>query len=117
MPTDRDALYQRIAQRFERMLQNGFLNEVKTLYARGDLSADLPAIRSVGYRQAWDHLAGHIDANALHETGIAATRQLAKRQLTWLRSWTGLHEISSPEPFDLKKVTQAALKVLATAGI
>jgi tRNA dimethylallyltransferase len=87
MPSDRAVLHARIAARFEAMLDGGFLDEVRALRARGDLHADLPALRAVGYRQAWAHLAGEYDLVALREKGIAATRQLAKRQITWLRSW------------------------------
>ena len=85
-PSDRAVLHRRIAQRFDQMLAAGLLDEVRALRARPALHADLPALRSVGYRQAWQHLAGEIDARALRENGIAATRQLAKRQLTWLRA-------------------------------
>lgn len=87
MPSDRTWLHQRIAQRFEQMLADHFLEEVKTLFARKDLHEDLPAIRSVGYRQAWQYLKGEITDLQLLEQGIAATRQLAKRQMTWLRHW------------------------------
>ncbi len=86
MPADRAALHDRIAQRFDAMLATGLLDEVRALRARGDLHAGLPALRSVGYRQAWAHLEGQTDAAAFRAAGIAATRQLAKRQLTWLRS-------------------------------
>jgi tRNA dimethylallyltransferase len=85
-PSDRSVLHDRIARRFDQMLAAGLLEEVRGLMARPDLHADLPALRSVGYRQAWQHLAGTIDARTLRESGIAATRQLAKRQLTWLRA-------------------------------
>ena len=93
-PSDRAWLHQRIAQRFDAMLAGGFLDEVRALRARGDLRPDLPSMRCVGYRQAWEALdatapAGTLTAAqlaALRERGIAATRQLAKRQLTWLRS-------------------------------
>lgn len=88
LPDDRSALHARIAQRFEQMLAAGFLDEVAQLHARGDLHADLPAMRAVGYRQAWDYLDGKISSlEELCERAIAATRQLAKRQMTWLRSW------------------------------
>jgi tRNA dimethylallyltransferase len=86
MPADRALLHARIEQRFDAMLAGGLLDEVRQLRARGDLHADLPALRSVGYRQAWAHLAGETDYAAFRAAGIAATRQLAKRQLTWLRS-------------------------------
>lgn len=87
LPTDRPGLHARIAERFDHMLQLGFIAEVERLYARGDLSSDLPSIRSVGYRQAWDYLSGRLTAGEMREEAIAATRQLAKRQMTWLRSW------------------------------
>jgi len=85
-PHDRALLHARIAQRLEAMLTQGFLDEVRALRARGDLHADLPALRAVGYRQAWQHLDGEIDAAEFHNRAIFATRQLAKRQLTWLRA-------------------------------
>ena len=86
-PSDRAVLHARIATRFETMLANdALLDEVETLRRRGDLHPGLPSMRCVGYRQAWDYLDGRIDRAALRETGIIATRQLAKRQLTWLRS-------------------------------
>lgn len=86
-PTERKQLHERIALRFQHMLELGFIAEVQSLYQRGDLSADLPSIRSVGYRQAWSYLAGEISYETMCEQAIAATRQLAKRQLTWLRTW------------------------------
>jgi len=85
-PSERSWLHQRIAQRFETMLAAGFLDEVKALRARGDLHPDLPAMRCVGYRQAWEALDGRWPLSELHDKGIFATRQLAKRQITWLRS-------------------------------
>jgi tRNA dimethylallyltransferase len=88
-PLDRAWLHQRIALRFEQMMAAGFLGEVKALRARGDLHPDLPSMRCVGYRQAWEGLdAGWTEAEIL-ERGIFATRQLAKRQITWLRSMPG----------------------------
>ncbi len=87
-PRDRSILHQRIAIRFEKMLTSGLIDEVKGLYARGDLHSDLPAIRAVGYRQVWDYLDGRLDYSEMTERGIIATRQLAKRQLTWLRGWS-----------------------------
>src|SRR5512143_703583 len=86
-PSDRAVLHQRIAARFDAMLGHGLLEEVRRLRATYPLSPDLPSMRAVGYRQAWAYLDGEIDLPALREQGIAATRQLAKRQLTWLRSW------------------------------
>jgi tRNA dimethylallyltransferase len=85
LPVDRGALHERIALRFDAMLADGFLDEVRGLRARGDLHPDLPAIRAVGYRQAWEYLDGHGDATEFRNRGIYATRQLAKRQITWLR--------------------------------
>ena len=92
-PTDRSFLHQRIAQRFDLMLEQGFLDEVRALKQRSDLHAELPSIRCVGYRQAWDYLEGQIDYQEMRERGIIATRQLAKRQLTWLRSIPERHVI------------------------
>lgn len=85
-PSERSVLHARIAQRFQIMLDNGFIDEVKRLHARPDLHAELPAMRTVGYRQVWQMLDGERSPDTLFEAGVAATRQLAKRQLTWLRS-------------------------------
>lgn len=85
-PADRAVLHRVIAERFDAMLAAGLVDEVAGLRARGDLDPSLPAMRCVGYRQTWEHLDGRFDRAALRERGIAATRQLAKRQLTWLRS-------------------------------
>lgn len=84
--TDRGVLRERIGARFDAMLAAGFLDEVKRLRSRGDLHADLPALRAVGYRQAWEYLDGQCSAEAFRQRAIDATRQLAKRQTTWLRS-------------------------------
>lgn len=94
-PQDRAYLHQRIETRFRLMMEQGFLDEVKALHARGDLTPDLPAIRSVGYRQMWQHLDGELSLDEAVERGIIATRQLAKRQFTWLRSWSDLHWVES----------------------
>jgi tRNA dimethylallyltransferase len=85
-PSDRSFLHERIAKRFDIMLEQGFIEEVRQLKLRPELNADLPSIRCVGYRQAWDYLDGSIDHKEMRERGIIATRQLAKRQLTWCRS-------------------------------
>jgi len=85
MPADRAALHARIAARFDAMLEAGLVEELRALRRRYRLDAELPAMRCVGYRQAWQHLDGELDARGLRDKGIAATRQLAKRQLTWLR--------------------------------
>ncbi|WP_413665829.1 tRNA (adenosine(37)-N6)-dimethylallyltransferase MiaA [Microbulbifer sp. CNSA002] len=90
MPRDRSLLHQRIELRFRKMLAAGFIDEVQGLLDRGDLHEDLPAIRAVGYRQVWQHLQGQTDYDDMVAAGIAATRQLAKRQLTWLRRWPDL---------------------------
>jgi tRNA dimethylallyltransferase len=90
-PTERAELHRRIAERFRLMLTQGFEQEVRALYERGDLHPDLPSIRCVGYRQMWDYLEGVVGYDEMVERGIAATRQLAKRQLTWLRGWPDLH--------------------------
>lgn len=87
IPSDRAVLHRRIAERFDAMLAAGLLDEVQTLRRTYALTPDLPAMRAVGYRQAWAHLEGEISGAELREQGIAATRQLAKRQLTWLRAW------------------------------
>ncbi|WP_313372138.1 tRNA (adenosine(37)-N6)-dimethylallyltransferase MiaA [Achromobacter animicus] len=85
-PSDRAALHARIEQRFDAMLRRGLLDEVRGLHARDDLHPGLPSVRCVGYRQMWAHLDGEIDLDTAREQGIAATRQLAKRQITWLRA-------------------------------
>ncbi len=90
IPDSRQELHERIALRFDQMLANGFIAEVEALKNRGDLQADLPSMRAVGYRQVWQYLAGEIDEMTMREKGIIATRQLAKRQLTWLRQWPEL---------------------------
>jgi len=90
IPEDRSRLHAQIAARFQTMLEHGFLQEVKALMARGDLSVDMTSIRSVGYRQAWLFLQGEYDYDTFVDKGVVATRQLAKRQLTWLRKESGL---------------------------
>ncbi len=98
MPVRRANLHANIAKRFQLMLEHGFIDEVKALYQRGDLNASLPSIRSVGYRQVWNYLDGNIDASTMQETAIAATRQLAKRQITWLKTWPNCHHIDNESP-------------------
>jgi len=88
VPSDRTALHERLAQRFDTMMEQGFLDEVAALRARGDLTPVHPAVRAVGYRQLWSHLDGECTLNEAITRGVAATRQLAKRQLTWIRSET-----------------------------
>ncbi|MEX2476504.1 tRNA (adenosine(37)-N6)-dimethylallyltransferase MiaA [Marinobacter sp.] len=105
-PSDRTVLHERIRQRFMAMLEAGFLDEVRALMARGDLSVGLPSMRCVGYRQAWHHLQGDDDYDTMVNKGVAATRQLAKRQLTWLRKWTDVIWLSSEDEY----IADAALK-------
>ncbi len=104
MPSSREELHKKIAIRFDQMLDAGFIVEVEKLYSRGDLSPGLPAMRAVGYRQAWDYLEQQIDFNSMREQAIAATRQLAKRQHTWLRSW--------PKIINIENSNNAALDTL-----
>ena len=116
-PQDRSWLHARIAERFDAMLAAGFLDEVKALRSRGDLHASLPSMRCVGYRQAWELLDAHAASGGagafplaeLRERGIFATRQLAKRQLTWLRGMPGRSVIACDAP-------DAVDQVLAHAG-
>ncbi|KPW82422.1 tRNA dimethylallyltransferase [Pseudomonas congelans] len=112
-PADRKVLHQRIALRFEQMLDQGFLDEVLALRSRGDLHSGLPSIRAVGYRQVWDHLDGKLTRDEMQERGIIATRQLAKRQFTWLRSWEDLHWLDSLASDNLSR----ALKYLGSVSI
>lgn len=85
-PSDRSVLHARIEKRFDQMLEQGFISEVQTLRARGDLNKEMPSMRCVGYRQAWEYLDGETDYKTMRDKGVFATRQLCKRQLTWLRS-------------------------------
>lgn len=89
-PAQRTILHERVAKRFDMMLQQDFVAEVEKLFYRGDLHADLPAMRTVGYRQVWDYLSGKLSYDEMKERAIITTRQLAKRQLTWLRGWENL---------------------------
>jgi tRNA dimethylallyltransferase len=102
-PSDRTKLHQNLEKRFDDMLSAGFLDEVRALKANPDLHADLPAIRSVGYRQAWEFLNGEIDAEQMRYKALAATRQLGKRQLTWLRAIAGRNTFDPFSPDGLKK--------------
>ena len=107
-PADRGWLHRRIEERFDAMLAAGFLDEVRRLRARGDLHAELPSMRCVGYRQAWEALAGECPLESVRERGIAATRQLAKRQLTWLRGMPARQVIACDAPDALAAVLRAA---------
>jgi tRNA dimethylallyltransferase len=112
-PTDRKVLHDRIAVRFRQMLDEGFVEEVLALRSRGDLHSNLPSIRAVGYRQVWDHLDGRLTWDEMQERGVIATRQLAKRQFTWLRSWQDLHWLDSMACDNLPR----ALKYLGSVSI
>lgn len=93
LPQNRSLLHSRIEARFQQMMESGFEQEVQQLYQRGDLHVNLPAIRSVGYRQLWDYCAGECSLAEAQEKAVIATRQLAKRQMTWLRNWPQAVEI------------------------
>ncbi len=112
-PPERKQLHERIAIRFKQMLREGFIDEMRTLFQREDLNPSLPSIRAVGYRQAWDYLEGNCTYEEMEERGIIATRQLAKRQITWLRSWPDLHWLDTNDP----KLLQSALKILEANAI
>ena len=107
-PPERGVLHDRIQKRFLKMLELGFLDEVRALMARGDLHPELPSMRCVGYRQALNYLSGSDDYDAFVSKGFAATRQLAKRQLTWLRKWSDLNWLDSEDGF----IVEAALKTV-----
>jgi tRNA dimethylallyltransferase len=107
-PTDRAWLHARIAQRFDAMLAAGLLDEVQTLRARGDLHPDLPSMRCVGYRQAWEALDGLWPMAELRDRGVFATRQLAKRQITWLRASPERHAVPCDAPDALARVLALA---------
>jgi tRNA dimethylallyltransferase len=103
-PEDRKQLHDMIAQRFRGMLAQGLIEEVRALFVRGDLSASLPSVRAVGYRQVWAYLAGEYDFTTMTEKAVAATRQLAKRQFTWLRRETDAAAFASGDAALLEKV-------------
>ncbi len=107
-PKDRSWLHARIAERFRQMLAKGFVDEVVALRARGDLDLSMPSMRAVGYRQVWEYLDGRYDYGAMVERGIAATRQFAKRQLTWLRAERDAEWFASEEPQQLERLVARA---------
>ncbi len=113
-PDDRAVLHKRIELRFEKMVAAGFEQEVKSLFEREDLHPDLPSIRCVGYRQMWDYLAGESSFDEAIYRGVCATRQLAKRQITWLRSWQSLTWLDSSHP-DL--ALQTVMNSLSCDGV
>jgi len=110
-PKERSDLHARIELRFKQMIAQDFKQEVIALKARGDLHLELPAIRCVGYRQMWQHLAGDYDHDEMVFKGICATRQLAKRQLTWLRSWQDLHWLHMEDENNLEVILSAVSKL------
>ena len=120
LPNNRKLIHRRIDIRFRKMMEAGFEAEVRALFQRGDLHADLPAIRSVGYRQIWQYLQGQCSLDEAVEKGIIATRQLAKRQITWLRNWPSSCEIqvdNETELLSINNICQLALKKLPIAPI
>lgn len=111
-PSDRKELHQRIEKRFDMMLDAGFLDEVEGFYQQEKMHSGLPSMRCVGYRQAWEFLEGKLNYEEMRERGIIATRQLAKRQLTWLRSWPNLYQLETND----RKVLAKALKIVENAA-
>lgn len=109
-PATRAQLHERIAIRFQNMLEAGFEQEVRKLFERGDLNPDLPSIRCVGYRQMWEHLRGDYDAQEMAYRGICATRQLAKRQMTWLRGWPEVTWLDSDQPQEALQIVIKAIR-------
>ncbi|TNH01278.1 tRNA (adenosine(37)-N6)-dimethylallyltransferase MiaA [Testudinibacter sp. TR-2022] len=109
-PQDRAVLHQRIEQRFHNMIAQGFEQEVQKLYQRQDLHLDLPSIRCVGYRQMWEYLRGDYDQKEMIYRGICATRQLAKRQITWLRGWKS--EIHWLDSLNILQAKQKIIRIL-----
>lgn len=112
IPTNRDLLHHRLAMRFDAMLAEGFVEEVKNLQARYALNENLPSMRCVGYRQMWQYLAGACDWAQMRESAIAASRQLAKRQLTWLRSWPNHSIIPAYQDDTLERVKEVVFRAL-----
>ncbi len=103
-PKDKKVLHQRIEQRFHQMIDKGFEREVKQLYDRGDLHLDLPSMRCVGYRQMWEYFDGKLDFEQMVYRGVVATRQLAKRQMTWLRGWQNLNWLATGDKENLQQI-------------
>lgn len=120
LPKDRTLLHQRIKERFLLMLEQGLIDEVEALHRRTDLHLDLPSMRAVGYRQVWQYLDSDYNYDTMVEKGIAATRQLAKRQLTWLRGWPDLTPLAVAENMNcgtLEKNVEFILNILPTKSI
>jgi tRNA dimethylallyltransferase len=108
-PFDRKFLHARLQERFDQMLESQLIEEVEQLRKRGDLHTNLPAIRSVGYRQVWEYLVGDVDFETMKQKAYAATRQLSKRQMTWLRAM----DRQVFDPFDAEQIKLAQKKCLA----
>ncbi len=116
-PLDRKVLHQRIEQRFQLMIERGFIDEVRHLYNREDLNLALPSMRAVGYRQVWQYLDGMLSLGEMNERAIIATRQLAKRQLTWLNKWKGLQWLHTDSRGSLVSSTQTVDGVADIVGM
>lgn len=120
-PRDRKTLHKRIEKRFHLMVESGLVAEVETLYRRGDLNSELPAIRAVGYRQVWDYLEGRCGLDEAIERGIIATRQLAKRQFTWLNGWESVRWIWSEneagEALSFEEIVRFSLNSIPSGAI
>ncbi|WP_083536444.1 tRNA (adenosine(37)-N6)-dimethylallyltransferase MiaA [Steroidobacter denitrificans] len=116
VPSDRERLYADIEQRFQEMLRDGLLEEVRALHVRPDLHGDLPALRSVGYRQLWEHLCGRDDLESAARRAVHATRQLARRQLIWLRAEAGVDWIDSLESGAAARIEQAVALLRRKSG-
>lgn len=114
-PPQRQALHERIAHRFQHMLAAGLVAEVEALYQRGDLGLHCPSMRCVGYRQVWQYLAGELDYDEMQERGIIATRQLAKRQMTWLRREANAVWLDPLQADSVEKAKRFVLKCLDTS--
>ena len=110
-PSNRQSLHARLEERFDQMLENNFMDEVRTLFERGDLHTNLPAIRSVGYRQVWEYLEGKVDYPTMKQKAYAATRQLSKRQVTWLRAMQR-HTFDPLNPAELQAAKSMAMATL-----
>ncbi|MFT7185709.1 MAG: tRNA dimethylallyltransferase [Pseudohongiellaceae bacterium] len=107
-PSDRSVLHKRIEQRYHSMLKSGFIDEVKSFHTNETMHADMPSMKCVGYRQVWDYLDSKLNYDEMVERGIIATRQLAKRQLTWLRRWPNLNQLETND----SKVLAKAIEII-----
>jgi tRNA dimethylallyltransferase len=116
-PENRQQLHKKIRERFLQMIEDGLVDEVSSLRSRGDLDLHLPSMKSVGYRQVWQHLEGDLSFDGMVEKSIIATRQLAKRQFTWLRSWENLHNLVAPLSNSSAKPCELVLNYLDSTTI